>query len=251
MNTSTSTVPYAISLTVTGTSGGLSHTASTTLVVNLATPSALDATTSSNLVNLSWGAVPGATGYRIGRSLSGVGFRTIACPVGPAYSDTGVQNGVTYHYAVTAVYSGGASDGGATSESAEILATPPCPLPGYSGTLTAGKDGAGTPVWSWTQGGATAFDLVRGDLPALRGSGGDFGAALDALPAGEAACLANDTTSLALTDPTGAPPPEGAEFTLLRAVSTVCPAQGTLDEGVPGQVGSRDAEVSASSRACP
>src|SRR5699024_2746902 len=36
MNTTTSTAPYALSLTVTGTSGTITHTGSTTLLVNLA-----------------------------------------------------------------------------------------------------------------------------------------------------------------------------------------------------------------------
>src|SRR5262249_9555182 len=44
MQTATSTVPYALSLTITGTSGTISHTASTTLLVNLATPVGLSAT---------------------------------------------------------------------------------------------------------------------------------------------------------------------------------------------------------------
>src|SRR5438132_8461898 len=38
MNTTTSTIPWALSLTVTGTSGTISHTASTSLLVNLAPP---------------------------------------------------------------------------------------------------------------------------------------------------------------------------------------------------------------------
>jgi hypothetical protein len=251
MNTSTSTVPYATSLTVTGTSGSISHTASTTLAINLSPPSGLAATTADSVVNLTWNSVNGATGYRVGRSLIGSGFQTIACPSGHSYSDTGVQNGVTYHYAVTAVYSGGPDAGGASSESAEILATPPCPLPAYSGTLTASKTGPGNTVWSWTSGGASAFDLMCGDLDALRSTGGDFGAALDALPAGESACLADDTTARSLNDPYGDPAPGGAVFTLLRAVTTSCHAEGTLDEGNPAQLGSRDAEVAGSPKACP
>src|SRR5262249_47256307 len=43
MNPSTSTVPYALSLTIPGTSGTISHTASTTLLVNLAPPAGLTA----------------------------------------------------------------------------------------------------------------------------------------------------------------------------------------------------------------
>src|SRR5439155_437805 len=43
MNTTTSALPYALSLTVTGVSGTLNHTASTTLLVNLAAPASLTA----------------------------------------------------------------------------------------------------------------------------------------------------------------------------------------------------------------
>jgi hypothetical protein len=162
-----------------------------------------------------------------------------------------LTNGTTYHYAVAAVFTGGADGGGASSESAEILATPPCAAPTFSGSIKGAKSGTDTAVWSWTSGGATAFDLVQGDLGALRSSAGDYKAALDALPAGQNACLANDVTSLSMTDPYGAPSTGKGVFVLLRPVTVSCVAQGTLDEGVPSQIGSRDAEVAASSRACP
>ena len=72
-----------------------------------------------------------------------------------------------------------------------------------------------------------------------------------ALPGGEDACLANDTGGSSLIDPYGDPAPDTAYFTLLRPVTTGCSAVGTLDDGVPSQIGSRDAEVAGSSRACP
>jgi hypothetical protein len=250
MNASGSTVPYATSMSVHGTSGSLAHVAASTLVVNLAPPTNLVASTTDSTVNLTWAASAGATGYRIGRSLGGA-FTTIGCTTGLAYSDPGLTNGTTYHYAVTATFTGGPDSGGASSESSEVLATPPCPLPTYLGSLMGSKSGSGDPVWSWTSGGATAFDLVRGDLDVLRSTGGDFAAALDALPGGENACLANDTSSLALDDPYGAPAPGSGVFTLLRPVTTSCPADGTLDEGVASQLGSRDTEIAASPRACP
>jgi hypothetical protein len=250
MNASGSAVPYATSMTVHGTSGALAHTASSTLVVNLAQPTSVATTTANSTVNLTWNGSAGATGYRIGRSLGGA-FTTIGCTSGLFYSDTGLTNGTTYHYAITATFTGGADGGGASSESAEVLATPPCPLPTYLGTLKGTKNGSGDAMWTWTSGGATAFDLVRGDLNALRSTGGDFAAALDALPGGEDACLANDTSSLSLGDPYGAPAPGSGVFTLLRPVTTSCPADGTLDDGVASQLGSRDAEIAASSRACP
>ena len=250
MNASASTIPYATSLSVHGTSGSLAHVAASTLVVNLAPPAGLAASTADSVVNLTWDASAGATGYRVGRSQGGA-YTTIACPSGLGYSDTGLTNGTTYHYAVTATFTGGPDAGGASSESSEVLATPPCPLPTYLGSLNASKSGTGDAVWSWTSGGAAAFDLVRGDLIELRATAGDFAAALAALPGAENACLANDTASLSLGDPYGEPAPGEGTFTLLRPVSTSCPAYGTLDEGVSSQLGSRDGEIAASPRACP
>jgi hypothetical protein len=250
MNTASSTVPYTTSVSVHGTAGSKTHTASTTLVVNLSPPGSLAATTSNSTVNLTWNASNGATSYRVLRSLGGA-FQTLACTSSLGYSDTGLTNGTTYHYAVAAVFTGGADGGGASSESAEILATPPCPSPTYSGAIVASKSGTQNATWTWGSGGASTFDLVRGDLGTLRATGGDFHAALDALPAGENACLANDTTALSLVDPYGAPPPDTGVFTLLRPVTTSCVAEGTLDDGAPSEVASRDAEVAASSRACP
>jgi hypothetical protein len=97
-------------------------------VVNLAPPAGVAASTSDSLVSLTWNASSGATGYRVGRSLGGA-YQTIACPSGLGYTDTGLQNGTTYHYAVSASFTGGPDSGGTSSESSEVLATPPCPLP--------------------------------------------------------------------------------------------------------------------------
>ena len=92
---------------------------------------------------------------------------------------------------------------------------------------------------------------MRGELGALRSSGGDFTAALAAVPAAQSACLADNTSLLSLTDPNGAPQVGFGEFVLLRPVTIACPGHGTFDEGHPKQVSGRDAEIAASSRACP
>ena len=95
------------------------------------------------------------------------------------------------------------------------------------------------------------FDLVRGDLATLRASDGDFAAALAAIPSGENACLADDTTALSFPDPYGSPPAGGGFFTLLRPSATVCPAHGTYDDGSSTQTTGRDASLAASPRNCP
>ena len=243
MDTTTDAIPYAVSLTVTGTSGTLVHAASTSLMIALAPPTALMADASSGEVVLSWMPSTGASGYQVQRAMaSGGPYETIACPSVTAYTDTGVANGTTYYYVVSASYAGGPDAGGASADSAEVAATPSCPAPGYAGLLTASKSGA-TTSWSWTAG-AVAFDLVQGDLTALRATGGDFAAAV-------AGCLANDTAALTIDDPNPDPPQDGGTFTLLRAVATACPAAGSYDDGSTLAEGSRDPGIAASGGGCP
>jgi hypothetical protein len=252
MNTTTAVVPYALSLTVKGTSGSLVHTAATTMLMQLLPPTALQATPTDSQVALSWQASTGATSYRVARSLyPGGPYKTLACPSVLSYTDLGLQNGTTYYYVVSGVYTGGPAAGGASAYSTEIAATPPCPAVGpYTGSLGASKKPNGTTTWSWTAGGAAAYDVVAGDLGTLWATAGDFTAALGAF-AGASACMADGTTSLSMDDPYGAPAPGAGWFTVLRPVAASCSAHGSYDEGQPSQSGSRDAEIAASGRSCP
>src|SRR4029450_8592456 len=113
VNPTASTVPVALSLTVTCTSGALTHTTSTTLLVNLAPPASLTATPGDAQVALSWAGTIGASGYHVKRSgTSGGPYVGIACPTGTSYVDTGLTNGTTYYYVVSASYTGGPEAGG-------------------------------------------------------------------------------------------------------------------------------------------
>jgi cellulose 1,4-beta-cellobiosidase len=127
INTTTSTVPWALSLTITGTSGTLSHTTSTTLLVNLAPPSSPAAIAGDRQVSLSWGASVEASSYHVKRAtIAGGAYESVACLAATAtnYTDTGLVDGTTYYYVVSTAYSGNPNGGGESVNSGEVSATP-------------------------------------------------------------------------------------------------------------------------------
>jgi fibronectin type 3 domain-containing protein len=74
-------------------------------------------------VSLSWNASSGATSYNVNRgSTSGGPYTTVGSPTGTSFTDTGLVNGTTYYYVVTAVNSAGES-----GNSNEASATPSAP----------------------------------------------------------------------------------------------------------------------------
>jgi hypothetical protein len=125
MNTTTSTAPYALSMTVTGTSGTTTHTGSTTLLVNLASPGSLTATPNgAGQIALSWSASVSATSYHVKRSLtSGGPYVTVGCTSSTSYTDSGLTSGVTYYYVVSAAYNANPDAGGESADSSEASAT--------------------------------------------------------------------------------------------------------------------------------
>ncbi len=122
ITTTTSTAPGTFTLSITGTSGSLSHSTNVTLAVNPVNPtppqppSNLAAiAASSSQINLSWTASPtsGVT-YSVFRSTTS-GFtpsssNQIASGLtGTSFSSTGLTCAITYFYLVEAVNGGGAS----------------------------------------------------------------------------------------------------------------------------------------------
>jgi len=97
---------------------------------------------------------------------------------------------------------------------------------------------------SWSsQDGATGYDVVRGDLQALRSSGGNF-----ALSSVTQLCVADDVAATTASD-TNDPAPGAGFWYLVRAVDAAGPA--TYDSGAPSQVDLRDAEIAGSGNGCP
>lgn len=124
-----------------------------------AAPQNVAATPGDGQVTLTWGAVQGATSYNIYMATqSGVtkanwqtkpgGMRHTGI-TGTSYTHTGLQNGTTYYFVVTAVNSAGES-----AESAEVSATPQAAGGGTSGTVNTpgGQVQVGLQGGTFTQG---------------------------------------------------------------------------------------------------
>ena len=153
MNTTTSANPYALSLTVTGIAGSVTHTASTSLLVNLAAPASLTATAgSAGQVSLAWPASVEATSYHVKRALvSGGPYIGVACPTGSPYTDMGLTNGTTYYYVVSAAYIAGPNAGGESADSGEASATPLLALPAPPTNVRASRHNRGSIALAWSQ----------------------------------------------------------------------------------------------------
>ena len=93
-------------------------------------PTNLNATGGNQQVSLTWSTSTGATSYNVKRSTtSGTGYTTIATGVTTnAYTNTGLANGTTYYYVVSAVNAGGESpnsaEKSATTTNFTLSATP-------------------------------------------------------------------------------------------------------------------------------
>ena len=106
----------------------------------------------------------GATSYNVYQSATSGGEGTTAYKTGltsPAFTDTGLSNGVAYFYTVTAVNAAGES-----TQSTEAGATPqPPPPPAAPATLTA-TAGSGQVSLSWPAvTGAASYTLSYGTAP--------------------------------------------------------------------------------------
>src|SRR5262249_33837649 len=119
-------------------------------------PTGLTATPGNTQVALSWTASSGATSYNVKRStVNGSGYGILTNVGTTSYTNTGVTNGVTYYYVVSAVNSAGES-----GNSAQASATPGG-APGAPTGLTA-VAGVTQIGLTWTGStGATSYNVLR------------------------------------------------------------------------------------------
>ena len=108
-----------------------------------AAPTGLTASAGNAQVALTWSAASGATGYNVKRSTTNGGpYSNVATNVtGTSYTNTGLTNGTTYYYVVTAVNASGESP-----VSTQASGTPSAPS-GDTGGVTVTKAVAANSPW--------------------------------------------------------------------------------------------------------
>jgi fibronectin type III domain protein len=114
---------YVVSATNAGGESANSNEASATPSAATAppVPANLTATPGDSQVQLTWTASTGATTYNVKRSTTNGGpYTQIATPTSNSYTDTGLTNGTTYYYVVSAVGAGAAE----SANSTQVSATP-------------------------------------------------------------------------------------------------------------------------------
>jgi hypothetical protein len=145
--------------------GGESSNSSQVSGTPMAAPTGLAATAGNAQVSLSWNSVTGATSYTVKRSLTTGGtYASVQSGVtATAYTNTGLTNGTTYYFVVSAVNAGGES-----SNSSQASATPTAPPSAPSNVKAVPGDAKAT--LSWDSSAGTTSDTVMRSLT----SGGTY-----------------------------------------------------------------------------
>lgn len=156
-----------------------------------AAPTGLIATAGNGQVSLNWSAVSGVSSYNVKRSTTSGGEVTIASAATNSFTDTGLTNGTTFYYVVSALASCGIHPESGNSN--QVSATPSQP----DFTISASPSSR-----TVTQGGQTTYSVTAG---ALSGFTGAVALSVSGLPSGVAATFnppsisGSGTSTLTLT----------------------------------------------------
>ncbi|MCB1133881.1 MAG: hypothetical protein KDN05_22370, partial [Verrucomicrobiae bacterium] len=143
------TAAYYVGLAVcSGNTTTLSNAAFSNVTITGGYPTGLAATAGNEQVAFNWNAVTGATSYRVKRATDAGGpYTEISSPATNTFTDTGLSNGTTYFYVVSA-HNGTAE----SADSTEAFATP-FVVP----STMVWNNNAGTGIWSSTDKNWTGF----------------------------------------------------------------------------------------------
>lgn len=151
---------YVITARNTGGESEDSPVSPSTPVAPPAAPTGLAPAPGNRQIRLTWAPSDRATGYQVFRGDAAEGpFNAVANPSQPAYTDTGLVNGRTYHYAVAAANAGGKSGHSGAVQAAPV--EPPAPP-----TRVEAAPGNREVTLSWNQArGAVRYAIKRSTAP--------------------------------------------------------------------------------------
>jgi hypothetical protein len=132
-------------------------------VIPAAPGDVMTTTVSSSQIDITWNGSADATNYSIKRSAtSGGPYTVIANAGGTDYSDTGLEEGTTYYYVVSAVNSAGSSSDSPESEGVTLAVPPSAP----SGLSAVPGDSEVALNWNAnTEGDIAGYNVYRSTTP--------------------------------------------------------------------------------------
>lgn len=133
-----------------------------------AAPTGIAATPGNTQVSLSWSSSAGATGYNVKRATtSGGPYTTVGTTSSTSFLNSGLNNGTTYYYVVSATNSAGES-----ANSTQVSATPQAPAAPNAPTSLTATGGKGKITLRWTQ--SNSANLQYNRIYRANTSGGPY-----------------------------------------------------------------------------